>query len=553
MPRRGAWSYSTGSVSGIRPGARLGGCPRESYVARRVAKSPPRTKPRRRSLRTRSRPGEGRSIRESAPEATADRATPIGVGTALDDLVAGPESLHPGQSAFRLVSEGPEALALRARTALLAGRSLDVQTYIWHADITGTYLAHRILEAADRGVRVRLLVDDMDARARTAGFAGLDAHPSIEVRFFNPFESRKGSVRKVLEVIANFPRLNRRMHNKTWIADNRVAIVGGRNLGDEYFGASDDVNFFDLDFSMVGPVVREASASFDRYWNAPATRSVRDLDPGAVNDEALERVRRLIEARAEDAERSRYASEVRRDDAVERLMAGDWPLDWTDRWRFLSDDPRKVSPKRGEVEPSAVLAHLVELAEGAERDLQVISPYFVPGDIGTDRLTQIARSGTHVRVLTNSLRANDVPWVHGGYSRYRTRLLTHGVKLWELKPLLGTGPRMRASISGASLHTKALTVDGRLLFVGSYNLDPRSTSLNCEQGVIAESSALAGQLESIFERQISGTHAWAVSLRPGRGLEWSDGETVHRSEPDAPVGRRVQAWLARVLPVEAQL
>ena len=483
----------------------------------------------------------------------ADRATPLGEGTALDDLVAGPEARHPGQSGFRLVSEGPEALALRARTAFLAGRSLDVQTYIWHADTTGTYLAHHILQAADRGVRVRLLVDDMDARARNAGFAGLDAHPRIEVRMFNPFESRKGAVRKALEVIAKFPRLNRRMHNKTWIADNRIAVVGGRNLGDEYFGASDDVNFFDLDFALIGPVVRDASASFDRYWNAPATSPMRELDPDAVSDDALARVRHLLETQAEAAERSRYALEVRKDDAVQRLVAGDWPLEWTDRWQFLSDDPRKVSNEGPEPEMSPVLAHLFEMAEAAERDLTVISPYFVPGKGGSHRLADVVRGGARVRVLTNSLRANDVPAVHGGYSRYRTRLLKDGVQLWELKPLLGKGPRMRASISGASLHTKALTVDGRVLFVGSYNLDPRSRSLNCEQGVIAESPALASQLESIFERQISGTHAWTVTLGPGRRLEWRDGHAVHHSEPDAPFGRRAQAWLARVLPIEAQL
>jgi len=198
---------------------------------------------------------------------------PLGEGTELDALIAAPEAKHPGQSGFRLVSEGPEALAIRARTGLLAGRSLDVQTYIWHADVTGTYLAHRLLQAADRGVRVRILVDDMDARAKNAGFAALDAHPNIGVRMFNPFESREGFFSKLGEIVGSFPRLNRRMHNKTWIADNRIAIIGGRNLGDEYFGASADVNFVDLDFAMVGPIVRDASASFDEYWNAPCTRA----------------------------------------------------------------------------------------------------------------------------------------------------------------------------------------------------------------------------------------------------------------------------------------
>ena len=188
--------------------------------------------------------------KQDRPGLPMDVAIAPGQGTELDDLITGPEALHPGQSGFRLVGHGPEAFAIRARTALLAGRSLDVQTYIWHADVTGKYLAHRALEAADRGLRVRLLVDDMDARAKNAGFAGLDAHPNIAVRMFNPFKSRTGKLSQVAEMLGSFNRINHRMHNKTWIADNRIAIVGGRNLGDEYFGASEDVNFVEKRWSL---------------------------------------------------------------------------------------------------------------------------------------------------------------------------------------------------------------------------------------------------------------------------------------------------------------
>ena len=485
---------------------------------------------------------------------TDDRAVPLGEGTDLDRLMEGPEAAHPGQSGFRLVSHGPEALALRARSALLAGRSLDVQTYIWHADLTGMYLAHRVLEAADRGVRVRLLVDDMDARAKNQGFAALDAHPNIQVRMFNPFESRSGFVSKMLEIVGRFPRLNRRMHNKTWIADNRIAIVGGRNLGDEYFGGDDEVNFFDLDFAMIGPIVREASASFDRYWNASVVRSMRDLAPDRVNDEELRRVRGILDEAVEEAEASPFGAVVREDDAVQRLAEGDWPMEWTGTWRLVSDDPEKVTRAgRGE-EASRVLGVLVDAAKGADSSITVISPYFVPGHLGTRILLSAVREGRRVHVLTNSLVANDVAAVHGGYTRYRTRLLDGGVGLWELKPGAGLGVPSRAfRTSGASLHTKALTIDGRILFVGSYNLDPRSRFLNCEQGIMAESGPLAAQLETIFERQTSGTHAWKVALDPRGRLEWTDGEATWRNEPQATASRKLQAWLARVLPVEAQL
>ncbi len=197
-------------------------------------------------------------------------ATPTSSTTPLDRTFAAAEASHPGESGFRLLVEGTEAFVARMQSARMAERSIDVQTYIWHADLTGKFLAWQLLESADRGVRVRLLVDDMDARAKSEHFAALSAHPNIEVRVFNPFASRDGTLSLVSEGARNFKRINRRMHNKSWIADNRFAIVGGRNLGDEYFGASDEVNFVDLDFGMVGPVVRDASASFDRYWNSPS-------------------------------------------------------------------------------------------------------------------------------------------------------------------------------------------------------------------------------------------------------------------------------------------
>jgi len=220
---------------------------------------------------------------EPRPELPVGTAMPPGLGTKLDDRIADDEAKHPGESGFRLVSEGTEAFALRIGSAAAAGRSIDVQTYIWNNDGTGLALAYTLLAAADRGVKVRLLVDDMDARNKNYGFAALDAHPNIEVRMFNPFRSRAGGLSFILEALGSFSRINRRMHNKTWIADNRIALVGGRNLGNEYFGASEEVNFVDLDFAMVGPIVRDASASFDRYWNSPVAYPLAMLAPEDVS------------------------------------------------------------------------------------------------------------------------------------------------------------------------------------------------------------------------------------------------------------------------------
>jgi putative cardiolipin synthase len=468
-------------------------------------------------------------------------------------MIGEAESRHPGQSGFRLVREGPEAFAIRAATAAAAGRSLDVQTYIWHNDLTGSYLGIQLLKAADRGVKVRLLVDDMDAREKNYGFAALDAHPNIQVRMFNPFESREGTLRYAFEAMGSFSRINRRMHNKTWIADNRIAVAGGRNLGDEYFGASDEVNFVDLDFAMIGPIVRDASASFDRYWNSPLVYPMDLLAPEAVNPQSLQTLRDRIAAQAGKASESRFAKELRENDAVKRLVAGDWPMHWSPDFRFVSDDPLKASGKTEGPAGSQVLASLGPVLKSSTSSVTIISPYFVPGEAGTQGLVELDKSGSAVRVLTNSLAANDVALVYGGYSESRKPLLEGGVELWELKPTPGS--KVDSSLfgsSGASLHTKALAVDGQVGFVGSYNLDPRSTSLNCEQGIFVRSPAIASQLDEIFHHDSSGERAWVVTLQDGK-LRWSDGTSIHDSSPDASGGRKFQAWIARVLPISSQL
>jgi cardiolipin synthase C len=490
---------------------------------------------------------------EPRPELPVEAAVPVATGTPLDGTIAPAEAMHPGESGFRLVNDGPEAFAIRARTALAAGRSLDVQTYIWNDDLTGGFLAYQLLAAADRGVKVRLLVDDMDARDKNYAFAALDAHPNIEVRMFNPFESRAGTVSFAFETIGSFSRINHRMHNKTWIADNRIAIVGGRNLGDEYFGASEEVNFSDLDFSMVGPVVRDASKSFDKYWNSPLAYPMSLLSPENVTTAALDALRKRAAPKVAEARDSKLARELKADDAVQRLVAGDWPMQWSSRFRFVSDDPAKAQGKGEGIAGSEVLALLGPVVQQAKEKLTVISPYFVPGQGGTDLFVGVAKNGADVRILTNSLAANDVAMVYGGYSKWREPLLEGGVKLWELKPTRGgTVKSSMFGSSGASLHTKALTVDGTRTFVGSYNLDPRSTSLNCEQGVFVDNPVIAAQLEAIFATESSAARAWQVTLQDGE-IRWSDGATTHDSAPEASAGRKFQAWLARVFPISSQL
>jgi putative cardiolipin synthase len=470
---------------------------------------------------------------------------------AIADLVAPREAKHPGQSGFRLISTGTEAYALRAYSAQAAAHSLDIQTYIWHSDLTGKLMAARALAAADRGVRVRILVDDLDARSKNDGFAALDVHPKIEVRLYNPLISREGTASKAAEFSLAFSRLNHRMHNKSWIADGRIALVGGRNLGDEYFDAHQGTNFVDLDFLMAGPVVAEVSANFDRYWNSESNRRIWRLESREFTDADLKTLRGVLAKAEEELKRSRYAQVLREDPQVHDLISGDTTLSWTPEWRFVSDDPMKMDLPQDQ--RSAVVEVLRPALALAEREVALISPYFVPGERGSAQLVALQGSGVQVRILTNSLAATDVAAVHGGYARYRERLLREGIQLWELKPVGGGRANFSlAGSSGSSLHTKAAIIDDTQVFVGSYNIDPRSTSLNTEQGVLATHPAIAAELRAIFERQLQGQRSWHVTLVEGE-LRWSDGSQTLDGEPGAGTRQRVLAWLMRVLPVESQL
>jgi putative cardiolipin synthase len=493
------------------------------------------------------------ALLQPQPALPIETALAPGEQAPLDQLIAPREAQHPGQSAFRLVSEGPEAFVMRARSARLARRSLDVQTYIWHFDLTGMFLVHQLLEAADRGVRVRVLVDDVDARRHNAGFAALAAHRNIAVRIFNPLVSRDGVIGLIGEGLLDFERIDHRMHNKTWIVDNRVAVVGGRNLGDEYFGASGAVSFVDLDFAVIGPIVRDASASFDKYWNSPSAYPIETLDPLRVNAQALAALRVTLDAAAAAARNSTYADALMADDAVRRLVTGEWPMQWSAHYQFAADDPLKVTMRDHDLQRAQVRRTLLPLVQKAQAEVLLISPYFVPGEGIAAQLRDAVKIGKHVRVLTNSLVANDVGAVHGGYSRHRKALLEGGVELWELKPADGSPLQQRfPRSSGASLHTKAIMIDRKTVFVGSYNLDPRSAWINCEQGVLVESEVLAQEAAAIFARQITGQRAWHVTLAHGN-LSWSDGTETFSSDPHSSIGQRLQAWIVRVLGIDAQL
>lgn len=486
-------------------------------------------------------------------------AIPPAADAILDRWFAGQPLAGPDRSGARLISQGTDAFALRALSARAAARSLDLQYYIWHNDATGRYLAGEALAAADRGVRVRLLLDDMDARQRDAVLMALDQHPQIEIRLFNPFATRSGALRTLAEVFARGSRLNHRMHNKAWLADGRIALVGGRNIGDEYFAASDGVNFVDLDVLLAGAAVGQAERSFDEYWNSKSSTPIAHLQRIMRVKLTLDEVRQVLADSARAQADSDYVRRLRQSPSILGMLQGDYALAWESEVQVVADDPRKAIKHASKIRPG-VLQSLLDAFGATRRELRLISPYFVPGAGGADGMRKLASAGVDVEILTNSLAATDVAAVHSGYVRYRKQLLAGGVKLYELKPALEAfehEKRMSFGSSRASLHTKAAIVDHERIFVGSFNLDPRSATLNCEMGAWIHSAALAQQLSALFEEVATPQRSFAVTLdAKGRTLwtETRDGKTLqYDSDPYASWGRRAITWVLKFLPIESQL
>jgi putative cardiolipin synthase len=479
-------------------------------------------------------------------------ALPVsGDGTPLDRLVAPLIAQHEGETGLVLLPENLDAFAVRAQAARQAGRSLDLQYYLWQGDLTGRLLAAEVIAAADRGVRVRLLLDDINAHGYDRSYLALNAHPNISVRLFNPRLTRGGLFRRALETVLRGIRITRRMHNKAWITDGRIAVIGGRNIGDAYFDAGQNANFRDLDLLAVGTAVPQAEAVFDKYWNSQAVIPIGAL--GRQRKRGLRRLRRRLAALTSDAASRPYLGRVEEQVTVRDLLSGKGRIHWTSTARIVADPPRKA---KGTGQPDWLMPAIRPLLMSARTDLEIISPYFIPGRAGTAQLIELAKQGTRVSVLTNSLAATDVTAVHGAYARSRRPLLEGGIDLFELKPY---DVRRRNSLFGsrsARLHTKAFTVDDRLGFVGSMNFDPRSESLNTEMGVIFEHADLVREIREIFASETSLQRSYRIGLERGRIL-WQDGApgavTILRDEPEAALGRRLLARIIALLPIESQL
>ncbi|MCB1361898.1 MAG: phospholipase D family protein [Rhodobacter sp.] len=466
------------------------------------------------------------------------RALPPGGDTTLDALLSGIEAAHPGLSGARLVPAESEALALRLELARLAERSLDLLYYIWDDDLSGRLLAQAVLAAADRGVRVRLLLDDVNVLNHDPVYRALDRHPRIEVRLFNPIRRRDRGLLRGLEMVLTLLPYNRRMHGKLWITDGRLAMTGGRNVGDAYFGAlqGHGVDYDDLDALLAGPVLRQAEALFDRFWNSDVALPIRTLWPGKRTRLKRFRTRLSRFLRAPESRARLKALDLPGTGAAGDVLALD-RLRWTDTLAFLGDPPEKaLGTGRAGWLPEALLP----LLQSAGSDLRIMTPYFVPGVQGLRALIALQRRGVQVSVVTNGLALADNLLVYGAYRWYRGRLLAEGVRLFEVSSYEGPD-RM--------LHSKAFVIDGVQGFVGSFNFDLRSAFLNTELGITFANPDLVADLRAIFDDLTRPECAWEVGLDGKRPL-WSRGPTERTHlEPQSTTLRRLVSWVIGHLPI----
>ncbi len=486
---------------------------------------------------------DNRSVSSVLPAAEASK-------TRLGQAIAPRLADQGDNSGIHTLGNPRAAFAARMLLADTAERTLDVQYYIWHGDVTGTLLLNALRKAAQRGVRVRLLLDDNGTAGIDAELAALAVESNIEVRLFNPFLLRKA---KWFGYVSNFGRANRRMHNKSFTADNSATVIGGRNVGDEYFGATSGVLKQDLDVMAVGPVVQDVSDDFDRYWASQSSYPLQSIVPLDAAGQAT--MSTPAEQDSSDAaKRESYVRAMRNTTFVRDLLQGELPLEWAPT-TLISDDPAKGI---GEAAAEDLLIHqLDEILGKPESSVVLVSPYFVPTKTGTEAFVALANKGIDVAILTNALEATDVLPVHAGYAKRRKTLLEAGVKLYELRQLSDDVKRNKSAgpfgSSSSSLHAKTFAVDSERVFIGSFNFDPRSMHLNTELGFVIESPNLAQETEAEFFQKIIVT-AYEVKLNEQGKLYWVEQQgskkVRHDKEPGVTLGKRAALKILTILPIE---
>ena len=480
--------------------------------------------------------------------------------TTFGKMLAAKRAAHPEKSGFHLLGSGLDAFVARAVLSNYAERSIDVQYYLYHNDLIGKLFTDLLLKAADRGVRVRLLVDDMDLAGRDLGAAALDSHPNLEVRIFNPFSRNVG---RTSQFVTRLGSVTRRMHNKSFTVDNQITILGGRNIGNEYFDANPDLAFADLDVMAIGPVAKEVSSVFDRYWNSELAYPASVLHKGEPpTPEKIEELREKLNEFVTDQIDGEYLRALRNSELAEKVRKNRVEFRWGDA-EVVFDQPEKLLHDFSKTEYH-LSPMLRPYLEGLNKELILFSPYFVPGKSGTTFLTQLSQRGVRVRILTNSLASNDVGIVHAGYKKYRRGLLQGGVELYELNKKLNRNQRKeKKGVEGsskASLHAKSFVFDRTQVFIGSLNLDPRALVHNTEIGVVIKVPEIAEEMATWFDKNIEHI-AFRLELKKSKNgydqLYWhgweKEKQVVYTHEPHTGFWRRFGISFMSIWPIESQL
>ena len=506
----------------------------------------------------------GSSFHKVASTALTDREQ-----TRLGRQFGNTEPEHAGKSGFRIIPVGADGFLMRMQMINAAERTLDLQYYIFHGDDTGRLLTGAVLHAADRGVRVRILVDDGETEAGDEQLTALEAHPSIQLRIFNPFAYRGHSeTLRAFEFIFNHGRLDYRMHNKLLVVDNAVALIGGRNIGDQYFQIDPDSQFADDDVFAAGPIAQRLSATFDEFWNSDLAIPAEALAGGKSSHATLNEHREDLkeESRQAKADGVDYVKRVALGEPFEGLISGRVPLIWASA-KVVCDSPDKKKVENGTMGGRLMQPEVSDVTKTVQTELLVVTPYLIPGVDGMKLLGDLRRRGVRVRVLTNSLESSTVLMAQAGYMEYRIPMLQDGVELYEIRSLLGSarGSGQTSAMSrygNYSLHGKLFVFDRQKIFIGSMNFDQRSEHLNTEIGLIIDSPEIAQQIATRFEAMVQLVNAYTLVLHPGNADAWpqlvwrtqENGAVVdYLSEPARSGWQRFEANFLARLPLDSEL
>lgn len=475
--------------------------------------------------------------------------------TFLGALVAETAPADVTLSGVELLSEPQEAFTTRFAIANLAEETLDLQYYLWKGDLAGGLLMWAALDAADRGVRVRFLIDDIYHSGRDNVYALLDTHPNFEVRIFNPMANR--GTGRYFDYATNRKHLNHRMHNKIFLADNAVAVLGGRNIGNDYFGVDTKANFFDLDVLTVGQGAREAGAAFDEYWNSRYAVPIKVLHNKKIKPEEFREARAKLDAYLEGSDAMPYELSINAEQHIENLRAWRDGLTWVEAHVVV--DPLERFEGQG---TSAIIEFSREHISEIEEEFIAESAYLIPSQEGLDSLKKMVDRGIRVRLLTNSLQSNNHISAHSGYLKYRKKILNTGAELYELRADAELRKHFEANNKDhevpAGIHTKSFVLDGDQALIGSFNFDPRSRDLNSEIGLVISNREFAQEVIAVMEEEFDLRNSYRLFLDEKGRLRWEgideNGDTViYKNDPGAPLWRRGLARFLSWLPIESDL